>query len=291
MNYDLARIAEKFSNKQQLVYKKIRNLVGSDAAIALVSMQGVSSTSQQEIVFIANLIGDFSPFSIASYTNSPRTLILEAEVQNRYQLRIFPQYTVRQPDTCRTNRSKPWSVDLVLELLVEVNNMQHQIGIVGYEYDGHVSHYVQDGVRESYKRDAGIMQEAGFNPIRISPEGWKSNPRHYVESLKKYIRRSILKFESIQANTHKTALSQEEEDEDIYEAPVTCALCNGKSKFGGLDCPCCRGMGSLSKYENDSIDLEEFESNACPKCTSRSSSCHACRGSGVLTREQMLEIA
>lgn len=289
MNYDLARIAGKFSNKQQRLYNKISGLVGSDVAIALVSMQGVNSTSQQEIVFVANLIGDFSPFFIASYTESPRSLILEAEIQGRYRLRIYPQYTVRQPDTCRTNRSKPWSVDLVLELLVEVNNVRHQIGIVGYEYDGHVSHYVQDGVRESYKRDAGIMQEAGFNPVRISPEGWKSNPKHYVESLRKYIRRSILKFESIQASISKAALSQEKDD-DFYEAPVTCALCNGKCKFGGVDCPCCRGMGSLSKFENDSIDIEQYESNACPKCRSGSLNCSACRGSGVLSREKMLEI-
>lgn len=290
MKHNLEKIAANFSKKQKLIYEKINAIVGSEVAIALISMQGVSSTSQQEIVFVANLISEFAPFKISSFSESPRALTLEAKVQGRYRLLVYPQYTVIQPDTCRTNRSKPWSVDVVLELFAEINGIEHQIGIVGYEYDGHVSHYVQNGVLESYKRDAGVMQEVGFNPVRVSPDSWKSNPKHYIESLKKYIRRSILKFEKIQSNTIKAALNQNGDYDDLYEAPVTCKLCNGRGKFGGQDCEPCRGMGSLSKYENDSIYLDKFEINTCPECRNGATSCDACHGTGTLSREQMLAL-
>ncbi|EMC0409336.1 hypothetical protein VBP81_003363 [Vibrio fluvialis] len=208
-------------------------------------------------------------------------------VESKYKLRVYPQYTVKQPDTSRSPQSKNWSVDLVLELIAFIQSEEHQIGIVGYEYDGHVSHYVQDGVREAYVRDAGIFQEKSFNPIRVSPEGWKKNPKHYIKSLEKYIRRSIIKFENIQSASVHEAM-QYHVEEDFYQAPVTCALCNGKGKFGGDDCPCCKGMGSLSEYNNDLIDLEKFEVNSCPKCKGGSSRCKVCNGSGTLTREQML---
>ncbi|EMC0409337.1 hypothetical protein VBP81_003364 [Vibrio fluvialis] len=55
----LKDVANGFSQHQQRVYKNIKDLTGPDAAIALVSMQGVSNTSQQEITFVANLIAPF----------------------------------------------------------------------------------------------------------------------------------------------------------------------------------------------------------------------------------------
>ncbi|KAF7764857.1 hypothetical protein PCIT_b0945 [Pseudoalteromonas citrea] len=285
----LDEVAESFSNNQQRVFRNIKDSVGSEVAIALVSMQGVSNTSQQEIDFVANLIAPFSPFKIKSYIVSPKSLELEAVVENSYKLRVLPQYTVRQPDTSRTNRSKNWSVDLVLELFTEIGDREYQIGIVGFEYDGHSDHYLESGVKKAYIRDAGILQEKGFNPVRVSPSGWKNNPQHYVKALKKFVRRKIIEFEKIQSASIKEALPYEVDD-DFYESPVTCVLCNGKGKFGGDDCPPCRGMGSLSRYNNDQIDLEEYESNKCPKCTSGSSRCKACKGSGELSREQMLDL-
>lgn len=279
-----------FSNKQQRVYKKIQGILGSDVAAALVSMQGVSNTSQQEIDFVANLISSFAPYQIVSYKRVPTSLVLEAVVNRTYKLRVYPQYSVRQPDTCRTSRSKNWFVDVVLELFATINNIEHQIGIVGYEYDGHIGHYVQDGVRDAYVRDAGILQEKGFNPVRVSPEGWKANPTHYIKSLEKHIQRSIIKFERIQSNTAFSLKNKFTGVDEIYEAPVTCALCNGAGKFGGNDCPCCKGMGSLSRHRNEAINLEKYEVNACPKCIGGSTRCKACKGTGKLSREEMLAI-
>lgn len=285
----LNEVANTFSKNQNRVFNKIKGTVGSEVAVALVSMQGVGNTSQQEIDFVAKLIAPFTPFKITDYTVSPKHLKLEATVENRYKLLVHPQYTVRQPDTSRTNRSKNWSVDLVLELITTIGDQEYQIGIVGFEYDGHSDHYIESGVLKGYVRDAGILQEKGFNPVRVSSTGWKANPKHYVKALQKYVRRKIIEFEKIQSASIHEALPYEV-DEDFYEPPVTCALCNGKGKFGGDDCPCCRGMGSLSKYHNDQIDLEEYENNKCPKCTGGSSRCKACKGSGGLSREKMLEL-
>lgn len=290
MDRVLKEVAEGFSNNQERVCKKIKELVGLEAAVALVSMQGVSNTSQQEIDFVANLISTFGPYKITSYKRFPKHLELEALVDGAYKLRVHPQFKVRQPDTTRTPRSKDWSVDLVIELIAFIDKQEHQIGIVGFEYDGHVSHYVQDGVREAYVRDAGILQEQGFNPVRVSPEGWRANPKHYVKSLGKYISRSIVKFEKIQADTASEINRGLPDNDYLYEAPEPCILCIGKGKFGGDDCPCCKGMGSLSRNHNKAINLEDYEDNSCPKCIGGSLKCKLCKGSGILSREKMLEI-
>lgn len=291
MKLILEKIESKFSNKQQRIHSKVQKILGWQVSVALVSMQGFRGTSQEEIKFISELISDYQPLSIRHYSESPKSLIIEGVFAGAYPVYIYPQYEVCQPDSFRNTKGKNWSVDVVLKLYTKIGDEPHQIAIIGYEYDGHISHYVQDEVRKAYVRDAGILQAEGFNPVRISPEGWRSNPDHYKKSLSKFFNRKALEIGAIQAKTIRHAVaSNADESEVLYTLVVTCPLCNGKCRFGRDECPVCNGMGSIIESKVSFLDLMQYENNRCPDCGYGAVGCKTCHEKGVLSRQQMLEL-
>lgn len=280
-------IVEKFTKSQKRLYKKLQHLVGEDTSIRLIELLNRTSTSQNEILFIATLISRYRPFTVIS---SPSSLTLKADVEKGYEIYVYFQYEVRQPDTTRNTNSKKWSVDLVIKLIVNNCYLNTEVATIGYEFDGHPQHSLQNGVISDKIRDAGIMQEEGFNPIRVPLEAWNTNPLHFKKCLDKFIDRSILKFEQLFYKNYEHQESCSDSKEINYEIPLNCLLCNGKGKFGGRDCPECNGMGALSKAKNKKIDLSKYDRNLCPECSSASQKCKICNGKEFLTREDMLAI-
>ncbi|WP_217534937.1 hypothetical protein [Vibrio metschnikovii] len=188
----LKKIKDNFSNKQTVVYKKIEPLVGDIVAIALISMQGVAGTSQQEIKFVAELISELENLKVVNFENAPRSLELSSDYGAGYEVRIIPQFKVIKPETSPKPNGQPWSVDLVIELYKEFDHdTRVLLGRVAYEYDGHDSHYTESNIIKAHHRDAGTLQQEGFNPVRISPNQWKTNSVHYKNSLTKYLNKLV----------------------------------------------------------------------------------------------------
>ncbi|EOS1688758.1 hypothetical protein EPK05_RS14620, partial [Escherichia coli] len=59
---------------------------------------------------------------------------------------------------------------------------------------GHIAHYVESKIKSTYKRDAVITSNEGFQSIRISPEQWKSSKEDLKKAIKKYFEHHIKKL-------------------------------------------------------------------------------------------------
>ncbi|EPM1550476.1 hypothetical protein L4O92_001414, partial [Pseudomonas aeruginosa] len=72
IDVSLKKIEKNFSNKQNKLLQKIEKLIGREASIGLISLQGSDQTSQAEIEVIAVLIAQFQPIKISSFQETPR---------------------------------------------------------------------------------------------------------------------------------------------------------------------------------------------------------------------------
>lgn len=279
-------IKNKFSGKQKKFFEKIEKIIDYRVAIVLTSQQGVSGTSRAEIEFVVNLIKGFKPLSVDEFELKPRRLVIVGRI-GLYKVKIYPQFPVAQPEYHDEKMRYNWSVDVVTELYACVGGVFECISIVGYEYDGHISHFVESTVKKTYIRDAIIFGEKGFNPIRVYPEQVKNNPEAFGKALLKHFNKEINKFEKLQLNTINISQALpflDVENLEPLSLLVTCPLCNGRCSLAGTECPVCRGLGSIKKSIAKNINLEEYDEISCPKCNGNLD-CVFCKGNGKIRRD------
>lgn len=280
--YVLDEVKKGFSNKQRKIFGQINLLVGRDAAIGLISLQGVERTSQAEIKVIANLICQFTPLEIVVFNKSPRRVVLSGKFAKGHSVQIIPQYKVENLNT----KAQPWAIDLVIELHRSIGSEFVKIAAIGVEYDGYPSHYIESKIKSTYQRDIGIVYKNGILPIRISPESWKKDPYIIKKAIKKYFEHQIKIIEEVQSRTMRAVKNCIAVNDDIL---TTCVVCNGRCTLAGDECPVCNGMGSIKRLVSERVDLSDYESFTCPSCRQASLDCFTCHGSGVISREKALE--
>ena len=275
----LTKIQDGFSNKQKKLFDKIQLLIGEEASIALISLQGVERTSQAEIEVIANLISQFKPIKIINFIDSPRQIILSGQVPTKgHIVKIIPQYKVKNINP----KSQPWAIDVVFKLYRDIGDRSVEIATIGVEYDGHPSHYVESKIKSTYKRDIGIVSETGIQSIRIYPELWRKDPDFIKKAINKYFKRQIKTTEKVQVNTIKA----------LNETPrnlVQCPICNGEYSLAGEFCPLCKGQGMIHSEYAKNIDFSEYDDYSCPNCEGTRATCLICLGSGWINRDKALE--
>jgi hypothetical protein len=279
---ELYEIKRKFSNRQRRLHEKLKAVIGDFPSIALISLQGVSQTSQKEMEVIAELIKQFIPLKLEKYVELPRKLILSGEGPKKHSVLISPQFKIKNSNP----RSPSWSVDLVIELFRSVGVESIKIGALGIEYDGHPSHYVESGVQKAYKRDMHIATTEGIQLIRISPSDWDDDPSQYTKAIKKYCDRKILDAENIQKATVRLIQN--------FLPPtggelVRCPVCEGLCSLAGDFCPFCKGLGSVKRMAAENVRIEDFHSLECHKCLLNSSKCKLCLGSGSVSLARAID--
>lgn len=283
-------IKNNFSNNQKKLFKRIKPDTNRQVAIGLISLQGVEKTSQAEIEVIASLISQFSPLEIDNFQNSPRRITLKGQFPNGHIVYIEPQYKVGNINP----KAQPWAIDLVLRLNRWIGQDLVEIAAIGIEYDGHIAHYVESKIKSTYKRDAIITSNEGFQSLRISPEQWKSSKEDLKKAIKKYFEHHIKKIEKVQLSTINAQdfnkLIYENENENEVISTVTCPLCNGRGSLAGEDCPICNGMGSVKRYIAAKVNLSNYEKFTCPDCRSIKLDCKTCNDEGSISREKALEM-
>lgn len=285
---DFDKIEAEFSKKKKKLCDKIKPLVGADAAVALVNLQGYGEASYAEIEMIAQLVSGFAPFVILEFSLSPKKVVLQGCGPAGHVVRVYPQYEVEQPFSEDGKRNSAWAIDVVVKLYRSIFGELVYLDALGYEYDGHSSHFLESGIKKAYDRDFNIHTEEGFSLIRIYPQSWKARSYNYKRGLHKFFERVILKTETIQRKTlERVGLANLVSlGDDLYDPIITCPLCNGRCKIGPDECVICRGMGSIAKTKSDSLDLSEYDEMPCP-CSSQTE-CRFCKGTGVALRESLL---
>ncbi len=285
INVSLKKIEKNFSNKQNKLLQKIEKLIGREASIGLISLQGSEQTSQAEIEVIANLITQFQPIKISEFQETPRHITLEGHLDNWHPLTISPQYKIQNTSP----NSQPWAIDLALHLNRIIGQDTIRVSSLGIEYDGYPSHYIESNIKKTYLRDTAISSESGIQSIRISPESWKRDPDFFKKAIKKYFNHSIKTVDQIQLSTIKATKESDLKryTNDIEDQRLTkCIVCNGRGELAGSECPICRGMCSILESTARKIDISEYDKFPCPSC--KGINCSACRGSGVITREKAI---
>jgi hypothetical protein len=282
----LKKIKNGFSKNQVKFFEKIQPLIGENASIGLVSLQGIERTSRKEIEVIANLISQFSPIEIVTFDLNPRRIILSGKASKGHSVKIIPQYKIKNVNP----HAQDWAIDLVIELYRTIGSDTIKIASIGIEYDGHISHYVESKVKRTYKRDVEIVSREGVFSIRISPESWKENPGTIKKAIKKFFENQIKVIDNVQTSTINTLNLLEEVDDldDINLVTCTCPICLGRGKLAGDDCSVCKGMGSVKEKEAKYIDLENHDRFTCPDCNSITLDCFTCNDTGYLNREKAL---
>jgi hypothetical protein len=223
-----------FSNKQKKLFDRINLLVGREAAIGLISLQGVERTSQAEIEVIAFLISQFTPLDIAVFNTSPREVVFSGEFTEGHTVQIIPQYKVKNVIA----KAQPCAIDLVIELHRLIGSEVVKIATIGVEYDGYPLHYVETKIKKTYQRDIGIASKSGVFSIRISPEAWKKDSYAIKKAIKEYFEHQIRIIEEVQVSTINAAkLCVTANDSSDDNSLTTCVICNGKCKLAGDDCP------------------------------------------------------
>lgn len=193
----LSDIKKNFSNNQKKQLEKLIPLIGEEAAISLI---GIPKGSKTETEVVAHIISDFKPFEIFSFRPTPRKVVLQGVFQNNnYIVRIHPQYYITQPAIISGSKEQYWEMDLAIELHKKFNNDFIRIATFGFEYDGHIGHYVESEIKKNYLRNAGIMYQEGFMPIHIAPEHWKKYQDFYKETMMKHFYKRIEEVEMMQS--------------------------------------------------------------------------------------------
>lgn len=288
----LNKLQNSFSNNQKKLFSKICPLIGREASIALISLQGVEKASQAEIEVIANLIAQFKPIKIMDLQETPRRVTLSGKYTDNYSIRMVPQYKVANAKT----RAQPWAVDLVIELYLLTGEECVKISSIGIEYDGYPAHYVESNIKATYLRDSCILGEEGISFIRISPDLWKKDPEVFKKAIRKYLSRQVKTVEKVQYHT-KNECIRSMGAKYVYEAKVRllcyveCPICEGACFLPDEPCPICGGYGKVTKNVADNIDYLEYERFSCPTCKSKiSKRCHKCGGSGTISRENAIKL-
>jgi len=286
----LEGIKNNFSNNQKILFKRIEPATNREVAIGLISLQGVERTSQAEIEVIASLISQFSPLEIDFFQNSPRRITLKGQFTQGHTVCIDPQYKVDNINP----KNQPWAIDLVLRLNRLIGQDSVEIAAIGIEYDGHISHYVESKIKDTYKRDSAITRNEGFQLLRISPELWKSSKEDLKKTIKKFFEYHIRKIEKVQLSTINAQqfknFIHENENENELTPTLTCPLCNGRGRLAGEDCPICNRMGSVKKHIAAKVNLSNYETFTCPDCRGIQLDCKICNGEGSISREKALEL-
>ncbi|HCF2356998.1 TPA: zinc finger-like domain-containing protein [Pseudomonas aeruginosa] len=287
IDVSLKKIEKNFSNKQNKLLQKIEKLIGREASIGLISLQGSDQTSQAEIEVIAVLIAQFQPIKISSFQETPRHITLEGYLDSGHPLTISPQYKVKNTSP----NSQPWAVDLVLHLNRIIGQDTIRVSSLGIEYDGYPSHYIESNIKKTYLRDTAIASESGIQSIRISPESWKRDPDFFKKAIRKYFNHSIKTVDQIQLSTLKVTKEPylKRCTDDIGDQRlIKCPLCNGRGELARSECPICRGMCSITESVARIIDISEYDEFPCPNC--QGINCSTCRGVEVITREKALSL-
>lgn len=271
----LEEIKNKFSKKQLKLHEKIKTLIGDQPAIALASLQGESATSQKEILIMATIIEQFTPIEIMEFKHSPRKVLLSGIQCQGHPVTIQPQYKVKNTNP----KAQPWSIDLAIELYRLVGDERIKIGALAIEYDGHPSHFLESGVKTSYKRDMNIISTEDMNIFRISADAWKEDPKHIASSIKKLFNRKIFFAEILLRSALKTFRPKSYIPNDKF---ITCPICNELGKLAGDYCPACRGLGRVKSLTAQYLKVDEYEIIECKLCKQQTS-CKLCMGTGVTT--------
>lgn len=283
---DLDKIQKSLSNKQKKLFDGISPLIGSEASIGLISLQGVERTSQAEIEVIAKLITQFSPIKIEEFIASPRYITLGGQGTKGHYVKIFPQYKVKNINT----KAQSWAIDLVLELHRAIGSDLVCIASIGVEYDGHPAHYVESNIKNTYQRDIGIVSESGIFSIRISPEKWKKDESVFKKAIKKYFEHQVKIIENVQSRTINTFTAFEKNKNLNIKKFVQCPVCNGNRSLANDFCPVCQGMGSVTPKLANKVNISEYEQFACPDCNGYNSMCITCLGFGFIDRDKAIKI-
>ncbi|MCD9501133.1 hypothetical protein GLP37_02855 [Photobacterium phosphoreum] len=282
----LKEIQNEFSNKQSKLFEKIQPLIGKNASIGLVSLQGVERTSQKEIEVIANLISQFSPIKIVTFDQSPRRIILSGQASKGHSVKIIPQYKVKNVNP----KAQDWAIDLVIELYRTIGADLIKITSVGIEYDGHVSHYVESKVKSTYKRDVAIVSRNGIFSIRISPDSWKEAPDTIKKAIKKFFENQTKVIDNVQTSTINTIKQVRVVDDSEVTNLVTCPICIGRCRLAGDECIVCKGMGAVKEREAEFINQDNYNKFTCPDCSGITFNCSKCNDTGSISREKALEL-
>lgn len=284
---EIKRLESALNSKKKNALKKITPLVGREIAILLVSIP--HSVSPKELEVVATLIGSFESLRVYQHSNLPYHVVVEGQTADGYLVRFTPQYRIAQPIKENGKQNPPWCVDLLVQLFAEVNGREIRVAALGYEYDGHDSHYVETGVKNAYIRDWNILLIEDVKIVRISPVSWSDSSWSYVAGLKKFFKRRIDDLREVQVETVKSLFVDSDlafvnVDDDVV---VTCKVCNGRCKLASMECPGCNGMGSLPKSKLKNFDMSSYDRIPCPEC-SGAIECRACRGSGITSRDVLL---
>lgn len=271
----LEEIKDKFSKKQRKLYENIKTMIGDDPAIALASLQGESATSRKELLIIAQIIEQFTPIEVEEFNHTPRKVIFTGVKCKGHPVTIRPQYKV----TNTNPKASPWSIDLVIELYRLVGDDRAKIGALAIEYDGHPSHFLESGVKTSYKRDMNIISTEDLNIFRISADAWKEDPRKIINSIEKLFNRKIFFAELLLHSALKTFRPKSYIPTDKL---IICPICNELGKLAGDYCPACRGLGRIKSMTAQYLKADEYEIIECKLCKQQGS-CKLCMGTGVTT--------
>ncbi len=277
-----------FSNNQKRLFKRIEPITNRRVAISLISLQGVGNTSQSEIEVISNLISQFNPLNILSFQESPQQISFSGRFSKGHIVHIEPQYKIEN----RNPKAQPWAIDLVLKLYRKIGQDMVEIAVIGVEYDGHISHYVESKIKGTYKRDAAIISDKGIQSLRISPELWRGDAEDLKKAIKKYFEHQIRKIEKVQLSTLNAQVLissiSKFQTEDL--STTTCPICNGRCYLAREECPACKGMGSIKKHVAKAINLSDYDNLTCPDCRGITLDCDTCKGLGTISREKALEL-
>ena len=287
LDEQLKAIQSSFSNNQKKLFERIRQNLNPQVAIALISLQGIEKTSQAEIEVISDIISQFDPLAIYSFQKVPRHIVLCSQAFKGHLLYIEPQYKVKNSNP----KYQPWAIDLVLKLYRKIGQNEDQIGVLGVEYDGHISHYVESKVKTTYQRDISIIDSESIPCIRISPTHWKTSSNDIKKTIKRYFEHKIKTIDTIQLSTIKAEKLNSPITKNHNEllTDTTCPICNGRCQLAREDCPICKGMGSIKKHVLLEINVSDYASFKCPDCWGIELDCSTCGGEGFISREKALD--
>ncbi|WP_338883541.1 hypothetical protein [Xenorhabdus sp. TH1] len=192
-------------NKKKDVERLVKKGVKKSVAVGLLS---AGKCSYPEALMISKIIGEFSSVEICSYTEKPQSVCFLANIDDKKNVYIYPQYRLMKPLYLNKKDRKQqdyWYIDLAIELHIvnPIDDDSAIIAIWGMEYDGHPQHFIESGIQDSNLRDLTINTEYDINIMHITKEIWENRSRLVHANLSRFIERRYQDVKGIPFNDLK----------------------------------------------------------------------------------------